>query len=191
MGSTPVAGYEPVVAVNNGTIDGLTSGLAIGKTLTVAGVSDQCTPMPSITFSSDNTSVATVGSDGTVTGIAEGVAHIQATDAKGYSAAVPFTVYVQGANDPTIQSAALSSGSLTVTFDKSFTTAPAADEFIVYETGAQRPTPVQVSSVSLSSDGKTVTLALPQPSSADSSSSTTPSYSVSFMDHTAVTTVNN
>ncbi|GLG01389.1 hypothetical protein Alches_14280 [Alicyclobacillus hesperidum subsp. aegles] len=201
MGGKAVLGYEPVVAVNDGT-PGVTSGaLQVGKTLTVSGVSDQCKPMPSLTFTSDNTSVATVASDGTVTAVAPGVAHIQATDGQGFQAKVPFTVYVQGANDPTIQSVTANSNSLVVTFDQAFTAAPTADEFIVTETDGSTSTPVVVSGVSLSSDGKTVTLTLPAPSSSSSSSnsstssssssstsSAAPQYSVSFLDHTAVST---
>lgn len=202
MGGKSVLGYEPVVAVNDGT-PGVTSGaLQVGKTLTVSGVSDQCTPMPSLTFTSDNPAVATVASDGTVTAVAPGVAHIQATDAQGFQAKVPFTVYVQGANDPTIQSVTASSNTLVVTFDQAFTSTPAADEFIVTETDGSTTTPVAVSGVSLSSDGKTVTLTLPAPSNSGSSSSSssgssssgsssstaTPQYSVSFLDHTAVST---
>lgn len=95
QGQTAVTGYERVVAVNDGTIGETSKTLSVGQTLTAAGVSDQCTPMPTITFQSDNTAVATVTADGTVTAIAPGVAHITATDAKGFTADVPLTVTVQ------------------------------------------------------------------------------------------------
>lgn len=95
QGQTAVNAYERVVAVNDGTPGETSKTLSVGQTVVVSGVSDQCTPMPSITFQSDNPSVATVSADGTVTAIAPGVAHITATDSKGYQADVPFTVTVQ------------------------------------------------------------------------------------------------
>lgn len=205
MGGKAVQAYERVVAVNDGKPGEVSKVVKVGDTLTVAGVSDQCTPMPSITFQSDNTSVATVTADGTVTAVAPGVAHIMATDAKGYNANVPFTVIVQGANDPTVASVISKNGSIAVTFNSALTAAPAADEFMVTgtvdasatsgstgtdasagstATSAPTITMVPVSKVAMSTDMTTATLTIPEisPTSGDP----VPHYSVSFLGQTAV-----
>jgi hypothetical protein len=191
MGGAATKAYERIVAVNDETPGETIKTVKVGSTLTVSGVSDQRTPMPNVTFDSDNPSVATVAADGTVTARAPGVAHISATDAKDYIANVPFTVIVQAQNDPTISSVVLTDGTLTVVFHQPLIVIPVLDEFVVTEsTESTKSTElstreIQVSKVIMSPDMTTATLELLETPMISGES--VPNYSVSFLGHTAVT----
>ncbi|WAH36803.1 Ig-like domain-containing protein [Alicyclobacillus dauci] len=185
LGGATVAAYERVVAVNDGTLGEVAKTVQVGQTVTVAGVSDQCTPMPSITFQSDNPAVATVTADGTVTALTSGVAHIIATDAKGFTSIVPFTLTVQSPNDASIASAVATNGSLTVVFNKPLTATPAASDFVVTGTVGTTDSPVAVSKVTMSTDMTTATLTIPEiPPTAHQP---IPHYSVQYLGQPAVT----
>lgn len=202
MGGVATKAYERIVAVNDETPGETTKTVKVGSTLTVSGVNDQCTPMPKVTFDSDNPSVATVTADGIVTTRAPGVAHITATDAKDYIANVPFTIFVQGQDDPTVSSAVLTNRTLTVVFRRPVIVPPVPDEFVVTEStgsaesaeplksaGPIEPTEpstseIPVSKVTMGPDMTTATLELSEAPMITGES--VPNYSVSFLGHTAV-----
>ena len=73
------------------------SSINVGETTTVSVTTDSGAKT-SYTYASSDTSVATVGTDGTVTGVAAGTATITVTNAEGYSATVDVKVVDPSSN---------------------------------------------------------------------------------------------
>ena len=107
MTATPVFASAPVallIPVTGVTISPRTLNLTVGATSTLTATVAPSNANQAVTWSSDNTGVASVDSNGVVTAVAPGYAHITATTvgtwSSGYPSADSVTVTVTAATTP-------------------------------------------------------------------------------------------